>query len=200
MATRKEQYDATQSAIIEAGTNLLCQKEAKSVSISEIMKACGLSPGLFYHYYKSKDAFILSLITQNWEENMELLEDATIPPLLRPRAYCIASLHTLVDCDPQLHRNLNAYRMTDTYLRQRESRYEDDAMYLCLSRFFRRCIDQGVFAPELPVHNVVELYVYVVHGIDFNAALYKRPWSDWTWCDQFFSYVEQQYLKPYLLA
>ena len=199
MATRKEQYDATQAAIIEAGTRLLCQKDARSVSISEIMKACGLSPGLFYHYYKSKDAFILSLITREWEENMEILEDASIPPLLRPRAYCIASLHDLVDCDPQLHRNLNAYRMTDAYLLQRESRFENDAMYRCLSRFFKRCIADGIFSQELPIHYVVELYVYVVHGIDFNAALYKRPWEDWDWCDQFFSYVEEQHLKPYLL-
>ena len=198
MATRKEQYDATQAAIIQAGTQLLCEKESKSVSISEIMKACGLSPGLFYHYYKSKDAFIVSLITQTWDENMEILEDETIPPLRRARVYCMASLHAQMDIDPQLRRNLNAYRMTDAYLHQRESRFEDDAMYHCLSRFFTRCIAQGIFSPELPVHYVVSLYVYVVHGIDFNAALYQRPWADWDWCEQFFSCIEAQHLRPFL--
>ena len=199
MATRKEQYDATQAAIIQAGTQLLSQKEAKNVSISEIMKACGLSPGLFYHYYKSKDAFIVSLVTQTWMQNMEILDDESIPHLLRPRVYCTESLHVLLDVDSQLHRNLNAYRMTDAYVHERESTFEDDAMFHRLHRFFMDGIEQKVFSPDLPAEYIANLYVYVVHGIDFNAALYKRPWNGWDWCDQFFTFVEEQHLRPYLL-
>lgn len=198
MATRKEQYDATQAAIIQAGLQLLSQKEAQNVTISEIMRTCGLSSGLFYHYYKSKDNFIVSLITRTWNENSEILLDETISPVLRPRAYCDATLHALMDVDPQLRRNLNAYRMTDAYLHQRETLFVDDAMFLEIRRFFQNSIDNGVFSPELPVDFVTNLYVYVVHGIDFNAALYKRPWAGWDWCAQFYTYIEENFLIPHL--
>ena len=47
MATRKEQSDATRAAILEAGRKLLAERDVKHISISDIMKQCGLSNGLF---------------------------------------------------------------------------------------------------------------------------------------------------------
>ena len=61
MTKRKEQADAARAAIIEAGRELLSQREAKDIKIKDIMKACSLSPGLFYHYFESKDAFIVTV-------------------------------------------------------------------------------------------------------------------------------------------
>ena len=46
MTKRKEQADAASAAIIEAGRELLSQREAKDIKIKDIMKACSLSPGL----------------------------------------------------------------------------------------------------------------------------------------------------------
>ena len=89
--------------------------------------------------------------------------------------------------------------MTDAYVHERESTFEDDAMFHRLHRFFMDGIEQKVFSPDLPAEYIANLYVYVVHGIDFNAALYKRPWNGWDWCDQFFTFVEEQHLRPYLL-
>lgn len=199
MATRKEQSDATREAIIRAGRVLLSQKDAAHVSVAEIMKACSLSPGLFYHYFESKDAFIVTLVTEKWDSNFEILGDLKVPVLRRFREYCIITIQSLMNVDPQLRRNLNAYRMSDVYAKERESRYRDDTMLNWTKEFLNGCIERGEFSPDLPVEYIAKLIVYVVHGIDFNASLYKREWNDWAWCDEFFDHVEESLLKPYLL-
>ncbi len=71
MTTRKEQSDATRAAILEAGRKLLAERDVKHISISDIMKQCGLSNGLFYHYFASKDAFITALISDEWSEKAQ---------------------------------------------------------------------------------------------------------------------------------
>lgn len=199
MTKRKEQADAAKAAIIAAGRELLSQKEAKDIKIKDIMKSCNLSPGLFYHYFESKDAFIAALVTQDWDSAFKVLDDPKIPPLRRLREYCMGVLRGLMDVDPQLRRNLNTYRMSDVYTRERESRYQDDSMLNWLEGYMRKWIDREEFSPDLPVEYIAKLLVYVVHGVDFNASLYKREWNDWAWCDEFFDHVEEHLLKPYLL-
>lgn len=200
MLTRREQAEATQAAIIEAGRELLRQKDAKKVLVSDIMRQCGLSAGLFYHYYKSKDAFFASLATREWNRGKQILKDESIEPVQRLRQYCLAMIQKTVDYDPQFRRNLNAYRMTDEYLHEREQNYQDDLMYRWITEYLLDCIEKKIFAPEIPTDYIAKLMVYVVHGIDFNAALYKRTWNDLQWCNTFFDDVEERFLRPYLLV
>lgn len=197
MATRKEQADATREAIIHAGRALLSKKDASHVSISEIMKSCGLSSGLFYHYFESKDEFILMLVTQDWDTWSGILDDPRIPIIRRLREYCMVAITGQTKNNPQLHRNLNAYKMSDVYIEERERFYQDDAMLNCMLGFLYDCIEKGYFSPKLPVEYIAKLLLYVTHGIDYNAALYKREWNDWAWCSLFFDFVEQELLLPY---
>lgn len=199
MTKRKEQADAARAAIIEAGRELLSQREAKDIKIKDIMKACSLSPGLFYHYFESKDAFIVTLVTESWDRSFDILNDPDIPPLRRLREYCTVVLQSLMNVDPQLRRNLNTYRMSDVYTKEREIHYRDDAMMNSVEEYMRDWIAKGEFSSDLPVEYIAKLLVYIVHGIDFNASLYKREWTDWSWCDEFFDHVEESLLKPYLL-
>ena len=199
MTKRKEQADAARAAIIEAGRELLSQREAKDIKIKDIMKACNLSPGLFYHYFESKDAFIVTLVTESWDRSFDILNDPDIPPLRRLREYCTVVLQSLMNVDPQLRRNLNTYRMSDVYSKEREIHYRDDAMMNSVEEYMRDWIAKGEFSSDLPVEYIAKLLVYIVHGIDFNASLYKREWTDWSWCDEFFDHVEESLLKPYLL-
>ena len=199
MTKRKEQADAAKAAIIAAGRELLSQKEAKDIKIKDIMKSCNLSPGLFYHYFESKDAFIVTLVTESWDSSFDILNDSNIPPLRRLREYCVVVLQSLMNVDPQLRRNLNTYRMSDVYTKEREIHYRDDAMMNSIEEYMKDWIAKGEFSPGLPVEYIAKLLVYIVYGIDFNASLYKREWNDWAWCDEFFDHVEESLLKPYLL-
>ena len=116
MATRKEQSDATRAAILEAGRKLLAERDVKHISISDIMKQCGLSNVLFYHYFASKDAFITALISDVWSEKAQSLYDTSLPPLERLRKYCTLSLPDMSPESFQLHRNTMAFKLTDEYL------------------------------------------------------------------------------------
>ena len=202
MTTRKEQSDATRAAILEAGRKLLAERDVKHISISDIMKQCGLSNGLFYHYFASKDAFITALISDEWSEKAQALYDTSLPPLERLRKYCTLSLPDMSPESFQLHRNTMAFKLTDEYIRERESRYADDYMFKHVMLYFESCISDGVFSADVPAEFVARLLVYVNHGVSFHVALYKRQ-PDVTqiisWFNQFFDSLEETKLKPYLL-
>ena len=202
MSTRKEQSDSTKAAIMEAGRKLLAQCDVKRISISDIMKQCNLSNGLFYHYFDSKDAFITELISDEWPEKAQSLYDESLQPLERLRKYCLLCLP---DMDPesfQCHRNVSMFKLTDAYIRERESRYADDYMFKHIMHYFEGCISKGVFSADVPAEFVSRLLSYVSHGISFHIALYKRqPDAQMvlSWYNQFFDSLEETKLRPYLL-
>src|SRR5687768_8058896 len=62
----KEQFDAMRSAtkekITAAGLQLFAYKGLADTSIQEIAKLAGISVGLMYHYYKSKEELFTELV------------------------------------------------------------------------------------------------------------------------------------------
>ena len=202
MPTRKEQSEATRKAIMEAGRKLLAQNDAKHISIAELMRQCNLSPGLFYHYYESKDAFIVAMITESWIQYDSYLYDEEPPVFERLRGYVRSAIKGTLESSSQLRRNLNSYRMSNEYIHEREKRLIDDYVFVHIRDFFNENIEKKIFSPELPVEFISYLYVYIIHGIDFNISLYDRdPRADriWKWLDQFFDHLEADLLKPYML-
>lgn len=52
----------TRQAIIDAGMVLLTEKGVSATGIEEVLNVVGIPKGSFYHYFKSKEAFVLEVI------------------------------------------------------------------------------------------------------------------------------------------
>ena len=59
MTKRQEQAQASRRKIFETAKGLIGEKGYQNVTISQIVQACGMSVGNFYHYFSSKDEVIL---------------------------------------------------------------------------------------------------------------------------------------------
>ena len=84
-----------------------------------------------------------------------------------------------------------AFKLTDEYIRERESRYADDYVFKHVMLYFESCISDGVFSADVPAEFVARL-----------LALYKRQPDETriiSWFNQFFDSLEETKLKPYLL-
>lgn len=62
MPTRQEQKEERRNAILEAGLELFVQKGYSGTKISDIAKKAGMSTGLMFHYFESKEQLYIELV------------------------------------------------------------------------------------------------------------------------------------------
>lgn len=78
MPKTKEQYQEirtkSQAAIMEAALELFATEGYHSTSISKIAKKAGISKGLMYNYFKSKDDLLRAIMMQAYDDGSEIVE------------------------------------------------------------------------------------------------------------------------------
>ena len=57
-----QSYADTRELLIRRGTELLSQRGVSATGLDEILKSLGVPKGSFYHYFPSKDAFVLVVL------------------------------------------------------------------------------------------------------------------------------------------
>lgn len=74
MATRKEQAALARQKILEAAGSLIKEKGYDRIRIADITSACGMSPGNFYHYYKSIEDVFTEIDSVRFYESITALK------------------------------------------------------------------------------------------------------------------------------
>lgn len=72
MPRTKEQFqqmqESSKAEILQAALELFAEKGFENTSISAIARRAGLSQGLMYNYFASKDALLLAIFEKGWAE------------------------------------------------------------------------------------------------------------------------------------
>lgn len=88
--------------ILANGLKLFATKGLAATKIADISKASGISQGLIYHYYKSKEAVFVELIKVAFEKMNEAvlaLESLSLPPAEKIKAAIKGLLKNLEESD-----------------------------------------------------------------------------------------------------
>ncbi|MCM3714114.1 TetR/AcrR family transcriptional regulator [Halalkalibacter oceani] len=64
--------EATYTKLIEAGFEVLCQKGYSGASVDDIVQQAGFTKGAFYVHFKTKEQFMLDLLTYRKERRAEI--------------------------------------------------------------------------------------------------------------------------------
>jgi AcrR family transcriptional regulator len=76
--------DARREQLLVTGTELLQHRPHTEVSIEEIAEAAGVSKGLLYHYFPTKNEFIVAALERGQRElAARLVPDESLPPIQR---------------------------------------------------------------------------------------------------------------------
>lgn len=90
-ARHGQNYADTRALLIRRGTELLTERGVSATALDEVLKSVGVPKGSFYHYFPSKDAFVLETLDAYAAYLLRKLErhfgDASRPPLARLQAY-----------------------------------------------------------------------------------------------------------------
>lgn len=74
-----EMQDKTKERIHDAGLILFAQRGVSATGVTEIARQAGISLGLMYHYYPSKEALFAALVSMALEGAMEALTSCAHP-------------------------------------------------------------------------------------------------------------------------
>jgi TetR/AcrR family transcriptional regulator, transcriptional repressor for nem operon len=93
--------DDTRQRLIEAGAGIIYRQGYNGTGIQQILEACGVPKGSFYHFFKSKEDFALALLDHYGasfsDRAAQLFGDETRPPLERVRQFFDNALDRLND-------------------------------------------------------------------------------------------------------
>ena len=73
--TRAATYDAQRQLILETAAVAFAELGFPSASMNDIARRCGVSKGLLYHYYASKEQLLFDLTAQYTKRLVTLVED-----------------------------------------------------------------------------------------------------------------------------
>lgn len=81
MGTREEQKNRRRKEILEAGLDLFIRKGYAATKIGDIASRVGMSMGLLFHYFESKEKLYEELITLGIAAPIDIMASAGMEPL-----------------------------------------------------------------------------------------------------------------------
>jgi AcrR family transcriptional regulator len=81
MGVRKEQKEARRNEILAAGLDLFIRRGYSSTKINDIAKYVGMSTGLLFHYFESKEKLYEELIRNGIAGPMSIMDDSGMDPI-----------------------------------------------------------------------------------------------------------------------
>ncbi len=93
MTIREDQKEKRRQEILYAGLSLFIQKGYSGTTIKDIASAVGMSAGLLFHYFASKEELYLVLVSYGVEGPMSSLQ----PTQLEPMAFFESTAERVLD-------------------------------------------------------------------------------------------------------
>lgn len=81
MTVRDDQKEKRKQEILYAGLNLFIQKGYSGTTVKDIASAVGMSTGLLFHYFASKEELYLALVTLGIEGPMNSVRPTQMEPM-----------------------------------------------------------------------------------------------------------------------
>ncbi len=81
MGIREEQKDKRRNEILAAGLDLFIRRGYAATKISDIAEQVGMSTGLLFHYFESKEKLYEELIKNGVSGPMSIMDDSGMEPI-----------------------------------------------------------------------------------------------------------------------
>ena len=172
--------DERREQILSGALSLFASKGLSATRISDISAKTGMSQGLVYHYFPSKEAIFVKLISDALEKMNEAainLEQMEIPAEMKVRLVVKGLLEGLIHSPATSD---YYFLMTQTALSEsfpaeaRELiRRENDVKYQIMTRIFGQGQVEGT-VKKTPARDLATILFSLVNGLALNTAYYRE--------------------------
>lgn len=144
--------------LLSCGKKALLKSGYGGISISELTAQCGMATGTFYNYFKSKDAFVNQIVSDDWER---LLKKVGRQMSRQERPY--ENVRFLYNCLTEFQRRYRFFATGSTIKNEaiiQNERLALQKLYGIMSDKYRREADSGALeigtTPENASYMIVQ--------------------------------------------
>lgn len=194
MTNRQLAAQATKRKLMAAAKQLVCEKGLAGTSVEEITKACGVSSGTFYTYFKRKEDIAQAI---GWEMYRELYEKAQAydGPLMARLVYFMTTFSEYIEksslklCQEWVRNNVDPDLVEESKL----------AMDLASLRgLLASGVERGELRGDTPVEVLAHTLVDLLYGQmlcwDMSGGDYSFAGRTREFCDTFLPGLMAPYL------
>ncbi len=193
----------TRRKLLKAAKKLVCEKGLVNTSIEEITKACGVSNGTFYTYFKRKEDVVFELSQEMYQEIYEEAQAHDGPFMERLIFY-------MVNFSGHIERD--GLKLCQEWVRNTadpdlvEAPYNKDKLHVdidSMKRIIEKGVERGELTNDTPVDALANALVDVIYGEmlcwDMSGGAYSFEKRTKEFCDLFLPAMIRPYISESVL-
>ena len=200
MNKRKQQAIQTKQKLLDAADALVKEKGFDAVSVDDIVAACGVAKGTFYHYFESKADLLVYLTRTPYEDlKQKFAASAGKPYLERMQLFMHDWFHMVEKYNihfSMLHNRLATLEGGSLKQFEKQSQIDEGLTIL------RYCLNGAVVSGELtgktPVDSIAMALIFSMQGTTLYQVQNADIFDVGEWAEKFISLVFDSILKPFL--
>lgn len=183
MGVRKEQKESRRNEILAAGLDLFIRRGYTSTKISDIASQVGMSTGLLFHYFESKEKLYEELIRNGISGPMSIMTDSGREPI----AFFMATAKFIFDnikSSPIIAKYfvlMNHALYNEAAPQNVKNMLKDYDIYTPTSQLIKKGQENGAIRPGNP-YALAMAYWCAIQGVAEQMAVnpdYPCPESEW---------------------
>lgn len=188
----------TKRKLLEASKKIICEKGLLNTSIGEITKACGVSNGTFYTYFKRKEDVLFELSREMFQEIFEKAQHHDGPFIDRIKFFMIQFSDYIEKSSVKLCQEWVRNTVDPDLVDNADDKtklYRDIAH---VKGLIEKGIDQGELAKDVPVEILGHTIVDILYGEMLCWAMSGGAYSFKERTEEFCDVYIDLLMRPYL--
>lgn len=161
---RSLQAENTRALLLETAKQQIQQMGADKITIQSITQACGLSKGLFYHYFHSKDELLHLLERESYIQLADQIQNDYNTFYDRLRYYIIHRLSLMEANNPDFSKHWITYALSDVYYEKHGQDTKVNFDFEEIASILENGVFDGYLQPDTPVMFLARMINYTLYG------------------------------------
>ncbi len=201
MNKRKQQAIETKQKLLDAADALVKEKGFDAMSVDDIVAACGVAKGTFYHYFESKADLLVYLTRAPYDELKRKFAATDGQPYLERLRLMLREWFRIME-KYNLHFTMLYNRSLPTQgpVLARTSKQSQIDQGLSMLRYcLRMAVEHGELRSDTPVDDLSMALVFSIQGAAVYQAQNPDSFDVSAWADAFVPLVCDAFLKTYTI-
>lgn len=196
MTSRQQQALATRKKLLDTAQRMIKEQKNFDVSVDDIVAECGVAKGTFYHYFKTKDAFLAEIAKESYlqmETRFKKTEGST-SYFNRLRLYLLDWYKQAAELGlPYPIKAMDLIQNAD----QQEPNSAEKGMEIILE-CLNGAVSSGELLPDVPVKDIAQTIIFTMHGSILHLQKYDADFDILSWSEVLSGKVLELLLKPWI--
>ncbi|MGC4018298.1 MAG: TetR/AcrR family transcriptional regulator [Muricomes sp.] len=193
---RKKQ--TTKNRIIKLAWNLFYKNGYENTTVEDILKLSKTSKGTFYHYFKGKDALLVTL-SEVFDQKYEEISTTMDQSLSCKDKLLLLNHELFYMIEESIDMNLLASLLSSQLITKDSRSLLDSERYYfqIITEIITAGIESGEFKSTSSVEELVKIYAMYERALLYDWALCARNYSLWEYSDKLLPHVLDNFQRGF---